>query len=66
MLVSPNFGVFNNDQTKCLITSFKDLLFVNINTGLEVDIDDKEDISDILNVLADKKYFYVLANKRGG
>ena len=66
LLVSPNFGVFNQDQTKCIITSFKDILFVNINTGLEIDIDDKEDISDILNVLADKKYFYVLANKRGG
>lgn len=64
LLDPPSFGIFNEDQTKCIITSRKDILFVDIQTGLEVDIDEQENISDILNIVGDDKYFYVLANKK--
>ena len=37
---------------------------MNLKNGYELDIDDQENISDILNILADDKYFYVLANKK--
>lgn len=29
-----------------------------------MDIDETENISDVCNILADEKYFYILANKR--
>ena len=58
------FGVFNLDQTKCIVTSFNDVLFLDLETGYERDIDENESIADILNVLADETYFYVLANKK--
>ena len=64
MLDPPSFGIFNEDQSICIITSRKDILFVNLNTSLEVDIDEQENISDILNIVGDDKYFYVLANKK--
>ena len=60
----PNFGIFNMDQTKCIITSRADILFIDMLTKRELDIDDKEGISDIMNVIADDKYFYILANKK--
>lgn len=37
---------------------------MDLNTGFEHDIDENENIKDILNILADDKYFYILANKR--
>ena len=58
------FGVFNLDQTKCILTSFDDVLYIDLETGDERDIDATESISDILNVVADERYFYVLANKK--
>ena len=61
---SPRFGVFNKDQTRGIVTSRKDMLFVDITNDKEVDIDEKEDISDVMNVVADDHYFYVLANKK--
>ena len=60
----PNFGIFNGDQTKCIITSKADILFIDLKTRREIDIDKREGISDIMNVLADEKYFYILANKK--
>ena len=64
LLDPPSFGIFNDDQSICIVTSRKDILFINIETKLEVDIDEKENISDILNIVGDDKYFYVLANKK--
>lgn len=60
----PNFGIFNADQTKCIITSKADILFIDLKSRREIDIDKREGISDIMNVLADEKYFYILANKK--
>ena len=36
----PNFGIFNDDQTKFIVTSALDILFVDMNTELEIDIDE--------------------------
>ena len=78
MLDPPSFGVFNEDQTKCMIISANDILYIDLNRrceiegtgefkmGYELDIDEQESIGDILNILADGKYFYVLANKKHG
>jgi hypothetical protein len=33
---------------------------------LEVDLDDQEGISELMNILGDENYFYVLANKKNG
>jgi len=78
MLDPPSFGVFNEDQTKCMIISTNDILYIDLNRrceidgtgefkmGYELDIDEQESIGDILNILADEKYFYVLANKKHG
>ena len=46
------------------MTSSQDVLYVDVKKGLEVDFDDKEEISSIQNIIADDKYFYVLANKK--
>lgn len=48
------------------MTSSLDILYVNIDWKYEVDFDDKEDISNIENILADDDHFYVLANKKEG
>lgn len=64
LLDPPNFGCFNEDQTICILTSINDIIWINLNTLKEVDLDEQENIGDILNILGDEKYFYILANKR--
>lgn len=64
LLDPPNFGIFSQDQTKCIITSSQDILFLNLDNGFEHDIDENENIKDILNILSDDTHFYILANKR--
>ena len=60
----PKFGVFSKDQNKFIITSSDDVLYVDMQTGTEIDFDSKENVSSIENILADDDYFYVLANKK--
>jgi hypothetical protein len=60
----PKFGVFNSDQSKFIITSSEDILYVDKNKSIEIDLDDREDISSIQNIIADKDKFYCLANKK--
>ena len=43
----PNFGVFNSDQTRFIVTSAMDILYVDMNIGFELDIDEQEEISSI-------------------
>jgi len=40
LLDPPSFGIFNHDQSIFIVTSRKDILFVNMDTGVEVDIDE--------------------------
>ena len=44
---NPKFGVFNFDQTKFIITSSEDILYVDINKQIEIDLDDREEVSSI-------------------
>lgn len=44
---NPKFGVFNHDQTKFIITSSEDILYVDINKQIEIDLDDREEVSSI-------------------
>ena len=60
----PKFGVFNHDQTKFIVTSSMDILYVDISERKEIDIDDRENISAIQNIIADEDNFYILANKK--
>ena len=60
----PRFGVFNKDQTKFIVTSSMDILYVDTVKHIEIDLDDREHISSIQNILAGSSHFYVLANKR--
>lgn len=65
----PLFGVFDAEQTKFIVTSAKDVLFVDMESmpnKVEIDYDDKESISVIQNIITDDRYFYVLANKKDG
>lgn len=61
-----NFGILSKDQKKCILTSRYDILYIDTETGMEVDLDDQENISEILNIIGDERYFYVLANKKDG
>jgi hypothetical protein len=46
------------------VTSSLDILFVDIKKKLEIDLDDREEVSAIQNIITDNKHFYVLANKK--
>ena len=41
-----------------------DILFVDMQNNLEIDIDDRENISAIQNIIFDDSKFYILANKK--
>lgn len=41
-----------------------DILYVDIKSGKEIDLDDREEISAIQNIITDDNHFYVLANKK--
>lgn len=61
---NPKFGVFNSDQSKFIITSSEDILFVDIHKQIEIDLDEREEVSAIQNIISDKENFYCLANKK--
>ena len=44
---NPKFGVFNDDQSKFIITSSEDILYVDIHKQIEIDLDDREEVSSI-------------------
>ena len=47
----PKYGVFNFDQTKFIVNSSQDILYVDIKAGLEIDLDEREGISLILSII---------------
>jgi hypothetical protein len=63
-----NFGTFSADQSKLIVTSSADILYVNMKepdaSKREIYFDDKEEIAEIRNVFATKDKFYVLANNK--
>ena len=60
----PKFGVFDKMQRTFIVTSSKDILYVNMVEEIEVDIDDAEGISDIKNIIYKNNHFYIIANKK--
>jgi hypothetical protein len=61
---NPKFGVFNKDQSKFIITSSEDILYVDIHKQIEIDLDEREEVSSIQNIITDNNNFYCLANKK--
>lgn len=61
---TPIFGIFNTEQTKFIVTSNEDLLYVDMRTSNEIDLDEQEEVSQLQNIITDNEYFYVLANKK--
>ena len=64
MKCQPNFGVFNDDFSKFIVTSDEDILYVDKIQKREIDLDEDLGITSIKNIRADKSHFYILANKR--
>lgn len=46
------------------MTSALDILYVDMTKQIEIDLDDREDVSSIQNIITGDKHFYVLANKK--
>jgi hypothetical protein len=65
---TPIFGVFSKDQSKFMVTSHMDILYVDMNqknpAKREIDFDHRENISAIQNILANDTHFFILANKK--
>ena len=60
----PIITLFNEDQTMCTIASEKDIQLLNLETEFELDIDMKESVGDIQNIMCDADYFYVFAGRK--
>lgn len=43
--------MFNADQTKFIVNSSQDVLYVDIEKAEEIDLDEREKISLILNII---------------
>ena len=61
----PEFFIFNEEQTVCIVTTTTDSAMVNIRTKDEHDLDRYFGITDIKSVIFYDDDFYILANKRG-
>lgn len=59
----PEFVVFNEDQRIVMIASFYDVIWLNLNTQKEIDIDNDYNIGDIRSIINIDNIFYILANK---
>jgi hypothetical protein len=59
----PDFMVFDLSQSRAIIASTDDVLWVDVMKNKEVDIDDRFQLGDIKSLLYMDKKFYVLANK---
>lgn len=61
---SPTTGIFSDDQTKFVMASSSSCLYVDLKKNLEIDIDQKEEVDEIMSAICVKDQFYVLANKK--
>lgn len=59
----PDFVVFDDSQTTGIVASTDDVLWINIPSKEEIDVDETFFLGDIKNILYRNKKFYVLANK---
>jgi len=46
------------------VCSINDILFMDLNKSYELDIDSKESVGDILNIICQDNVFYVMSNKK--
>lgn len=60
----PSYGYFNCDQSKLIVTSESDCLYVDLKMGKEVDLDELLQVSSIQNIINDNTHFYLFANKK--
>jgi len=60
----PIYLCFNLKHTVLVIASYIDVLYINLETGDEYDIDEKFQVSEIRSMMYIDGNFYVLANKR--
>ena len=66
MADQPEFFLFNDDQTCCILATGEDALFIDLEEKKEVDVDTVIGVSCIRTVSYFNKHFYLLANKRFG
>tara|TARA_B110001450_G_C17648740_1_gene492378 strand:+ start:304 stop:693 length:390 start_codon:yes stop_codon:yes gene_type:complete len=59
----PDFVEFNQEQNKALVSAVDDILFINMKTKLEIDIDEKFSIRAIKACLFHEGQYFVLSNK---
>lgn len=62
----PEFFLFNDSQTSCILATNEDALYINLKERKEVDIDNITGLSCIRAVHYYKSHFYILANKKNG
>lgn len=55
--------VFDEEQKIAMVSSFYDIIYVNIEKGIEIDIDDYYNLANIRRIVRGSNCFYVLANK---
>ena len=59
----PSFFVMNEDQNICMVSSFYDIIYVNMKQNLEVDVDQLYCIDQIRSIIHSDGMFYILVNK---
>lgn len=59
----PIHVVFDEDQKIAMVSSFYDIIYVNMEKGIEIDIDEHYNLANIRRIVRGKDCFYVLANK---
>lgn len=59
----PDYVQFNDTQDIVMLASTDDVLWVNIKTGKEIDVDDTFQLGDIKCINFKNGKFYVMANK---
>jgi hypothetical protein len=62
----PKFACFSMDQTKLMIASDSDALYIDVENYREIDLTDNEGIESIQNCTCDEEHFYLVANKKEG
>ena len=66
MSEQPEFFLFDDNQTSCILATNEDALYIDLKKKKEVDIDNATSVSCIRTVYYYRQHFYILANKRNG
>ena len=63
MNCTPEFVVYSENQKQVMIASFYDIIWIDLETGREIDIDETFGIGNIRSIKFNGESFYILANK---